>query len=298
MFRLVRSGILALAFGATLAGVMALPVAARPPVSPSADPSEVALTPLEQQARADKLAFAQKELRRPGSVIGASPAACPASAQTLTASGISPSAVSPAAGCSGYWGWVSITPRRQEQSYWCGVATVQVVSNYVWRMAASSNKWTQSQITAWTQTTTAGTSGSRESYGLNQANAGSPNLPASWTYAAMTSTQIAQGGSVWHSLLRTDINQYSMPQVVSVAPKDPGFAYFLTSWRNAAAQYAGHYIVLNGWTGVWDNTRTPTVNYADSAVGATGTASLDPAYDMWQMIRKTNVNKTGVYVGW
>ncbi len=297
MSRLVRSGILALVLVATLSGVMASPVQARPPANPSADPSEVALTPAEQQARAEKLAFAEKERRHPGSAVGVSSAACPAAAQTLAA-GTSSSGVSPASGCNGYWGWVSITPRRQEVSYWCGVATVQVVSNYVWRMAPSSNRWTQSQITGWTQTTTAGTSASRESYGLNQANAGSPYLPASWTYMAMTSSQIAQGGATWHSLLRTDINQYSMPQVVSVAPKDPGFPYFLTTWRNAAAQYAGHYIVLNGWTGVWNNTRTPTVNYADSAVGPTGTASLDPAYDMWQMIRKTNVNKTGVYVGW
>jgi len=114
----------------------------------------------------------------------------------------------------------------------------------------------------------------------------------------MTSSQIAQGGSMWHSLLRTDINQYGMPQVVSVAPKDPGFGYFLESWRNAAAQFAGHYIVLNGWTGIWDNTSMPIVNYADSAVGTYGTASQDPAFDMWQLILKTNVNKSGVYVGW
>lgn len=298
MYRFVRSVFLTLAVASTLAAAVASPATAKAPPAPAPDPSEVVLTPAQQQAAAEKLAFAQKEQRHPGSMIGgASPATCPASAQVLAA-GTTGSGAAPAAGCNGYWGWVPITPRRQELWYGCGIATVQVVSNYVWRMAPTANKWTQTQIQAWTQTTTAGTSGYRESYGLNQADAGSPYLPPSWAYIAMTSTQIARGGSMWHSLLRTDISQYSMPQVVSVAPKDPGFAFYLTSWATASAQYAGHYIVLNGWFSLWDGTRNPTVNYADSAVGATGTASADPAFDIWQMILKTNGNKTGVYVAW
>ena len=130
------------------------------------------------------------------------------------------------------------------------MATVQVVSNYVWRVGSTANKWTQSQIAGWTRTDGSGTSGNYESYGLNKATAGSPYLPANWTYRNAYASELANGGSSWHALSH-GYQHYSMPQVVSVAPKDPNFAYFLHSWSDTKIkpQYAGHYIVLFGWTG-------------------------------------------------
>jgi hypothetical protein len=302
MVRLVQRGILVLACGATLAGIGASPAAAQPPVTASADPSEAPLTVAQQQARAAKLAIARREELHPGSTAGKlRPAAsCPFSVSPASASTESAFSVSPNTSCGNYWGYVVTYPRVQENSTWCGVATVQVVSNYVWRMAPGANKWTQTKITGWTRTDGSGTGGSYESYGLNMADAGSPYLPAYWSYRNAYASELANGGSSWHSLLRTDIGYYSMPQVVSVSPKDPDLAYFLNSWRNPRIpyQYAGHYIVLNAWSGVWDGSRNPTVSYDDSAFPPAGVADVDPAYDMWQMIKKTNVNKTGIYVGW
>ncbi|MGA2512133.1 MAG: C39 family peptidase [Candidatus Limnocylindrales bacterium] len=307
MISYVARGIRAFVCAVTLAGVMASPAIAEASVSAQADPADAPLTPAQEQARLEKLAVALKEEIGSTSAAGRVQAAasCPFSDTTLPVptqswAGAATLGLSPASGCPGHWGYVATYPRRQEQPYFCGVATVQVVANYVWRVGAAANKWTQTQIVAWTRTNGSGTSGSYESYGLNKATAGSPYVPPNWTYRNAYLSELANGGSSWHALLRTDISTYSMPQVVSVAPKDPNFGYFLHSWSDTRikAQYAGHYIVLFGWDGVWDGTRGPIVQYDDSAVGPSGTADSDPAYDMWQMIQKTNVNKSGIYIGW
>jgi hypothetical protein len=305
VFSLFRRGILVLLLGATLAGTTATSVAAaQPPATPGANASDVPLTPAQQQALTAKLAIAQQLQQNPKLAAGRlTPAvACPFSSSPMSVSALSGStmaglSVTPAASCNGQWGYVRTYPKVQEDPNWCGPASIQVASNYIWRMPQGADKWPQWQIAGWAGTSSAGTNGSNETAALNTATAGSPYLPAYWTYLSATASQVASG-SLWHSLLRTDIAYYSMPQIVSVAPKDPGFGYYLTSWAGAKAQYAGHYIVLNGFDGAWNNTRGPIVTYDDSAIPPGGVAAYDPAYDVYAMIMKTNVNKRGVLVAW
>jgi hypothetical protein len=299
MFQHVRRGVLVLTLGATLAGVGATPVAADQP-----QVTDVALTSAQQQAVAAKTALAQQEAMHPGvarsrfQTIASCPfSVSPSSASSLGDAGTNSLPVKPALGCNGQWGYVPTYPKVQDDPNWCGPASIQVVSNYVWRMPRGTDKYPQWQIAGWAGTTTAGTNGSSETRALNIATAGSPYLPANWVYLSAKSSEVADG-SYWHALLRIDIASYSMPQVVSVAPKDPGFGYYLTSWTNAKAQYAGHYIVLNAFDGAWNNTRGPMVYYDDSAIRPSGVASGDPAWDIYQMIMKTNANKSGVLVAW
>jgi hypothetical protein len=305
MFQLVRRGVVVLAFGATLVGITATPVAAAQPLAtPEPSVTDVSLTPAQQQAMTAKLAIAQQIQLSPTLASGKlNPltlcpfSTSPMSASTLSGSTVAGLSVSPATSCNGQWGYVPTYPKVQETSYWCGPASIQVASNYVWRMPQGTDRWSQSQIAAWANTTSGGTNGSNETAALNKATAGSPYLPANWIYLSATSSQVSTG-SRWHSLLRTDIASYSMPQIVSVAPKDPDSNVYLTSWANAKAQFAGHYIVLNGFQGAWDGTRGPIVTYDDSAIPPAGVSAYDPAADIYAMIMKTNVNKRGVLVAW
>jgi hypothetical protein len=128
--------------------------------------------------------------------------------------------------------------------------------------------------------------------GLQHATAGSPLLPPDFTYYDKKETS----GSGWSADLRTDVGFFSMPQAGSVAPRDPGFFYYLSTWANVTPVVAGHWIVLTGWDGAWDGTEAPTVNYDDSAVGAKGTASYQSAYDMWEIINHANSQHSAGYV--
>ncbi len=305
MFQRVRRGVLVLTFGATLAGITATPVAAAQPLAtPEAGVTDVSLTPAQQQALTAKVAIAQQIQQNPkvGSGRFTPAVVCPfatspLSVSTASGSNLAGLTVSPATSCNGQWGYVPTYPKVQEGATWCGPASIQVASNYIWRMPQGADKWPQWQIAAWAGTGSGGTNGSSETAALNRATAASPYLPANWIYLSATSSQVSTG-SRWHSLLRTDIASYSMPQIVSVAPKDPGFGIYLDSWKNAPAQFAGHYIVLNGFQGAWDGTRGPIVTYDDSAIPPYGVSDADPAADIYAMIMKTNVNKSGVLVAW
>jgi hypothetical protein len=83
-----------------------------------------------------------------------------------------------------------------------------------------------------------------------------------------------------------------------VAPRDPGFPYFLSTWANVTPVTAGHWIVLTGWDGAWDGTVNPTVDYDDSAIGSSGTASYQSAYNMWQIVIHANAIHAAGYVVW
>lgn len=259
--------------------------------APTAAPSEEVdpLTPEEQKIAAQKLAIAKKEIAHPGYVQGLrTRAVCPLSASALAD-------MSPMSFCTGYYGGVGTTPRLQETPYYCGVATVQVVSNYAWGMASTANKYAQTYIaTNWTKTTTAGTTTTGEINGLNKA-VGS-KLPAGFVYSGVWHGGKLTGpltGAEWHGYLRTDLSSmYKMPQVVSVSPMDKKLSFGLSSWARAGApkQDAGHWIVIFMWEGVWDGTVEPIVGYDDSAIRPTGMKDYDPALNIYAMIKQYNPN--------
>jgi len=263
-------------------------------VGPGGPGGDLPLTAAQRQNVAQKEARARLEEARPGLSVrggaagGVAQAACPALAGGMA----------PATSCGTYWGYLVTYPRRQVKSYYCGVATVQVISNYAWNMDASHDRYSQQYISdAWTNTDANGqTTAWYEAVGLQGATAGSPRLPANFTYYYKRESS----GSGWHADLRTDIGYFSMPMAASVAPKDPGYGYVLATWSSPSitAQYAGHWIVLTGWNGAWDGTAVPTVNFDDSAVGAAGSTGTQSAYSMWQIINKANPNHAAGYVVW
>lgn len=189
--------------------------------------------------------------------------------------------------CAPYYGTLATNYRHQQNSYFCGPAAVQVVSNYTWGTGLT-NKYSQSSIsTTWTHTTSsAGTSVSRERIGLNGASV----LPGGFIYEEflMSGAQVAAGDD-WHDKLRVDIDGWEMPQVENVAPHNPGWTYFLASWPNAVT--AGHYIVADGWDTIWNGqygSAGAEVSYDDGSAGYSGKDGhfWDPArtvfYTIWK----------------
>jgi hypothetical protein len=291
-----RAGALTLraALGAmALSALLVSSVAAAPLSNGAGGPGgDLQLTATQRQNVATKEALARQEEIRPGFAAGKSAGTRGGG----TTTGIETTAM--AASSFSDWGRVTVYPRRQIKSYFCGVATIQVISNYSWAMGASQDKYSQQYISdAWTATDYYGqTTAWYEAVGLQNATIGSPRLPSNFTYYYKRETS----PSTWHADLRTDVTYFRMPMATSVAPKDPGFAYVLATWASPSipAQYSGHWIVLNGWDGVWDGTRGPGVNFADSGVGSSGTAGFQAAYDMWQIINKANSNHAAGYVVW
>ncbi len=250
------------------------------------------LTPAQRLIARHKLAVAQQEIARPGYTGGGARTAtlCPFAV-------VSPSLINPAGSfCAGWYGYVATRPVEQERSYWCGVATVQVVSNYAWGMPPGTNKYTQTHISnTWTHTGTYGTSTTAEIRGLN--GAVGVQLPPGFVYSGVWHNGKLTGplsGAEWHGYLRTDLSQlYKMPQVVSVSPMDPRLAFGLATWSAVGApkQYAGHWIVIYGWDLIWDGTTNPKVAYDDSGILHTGgVTGRDPALYVYTMIKQYNPN--------
>jgi len=281
-----------------VAVVLTSNAAAASPVAsgPGGPGGDLPLTTAQRQNVANKEALGRQEQAHPGSVARgtASGPAQPAACAQLAVDGT----VSHPAACFQAWGFLYTYPRRQIKSYYCGVATVQVISNYSWNMGSNQDRYSQQYISdAWTKTDANGqTTAWYEAVGLQGATAGSPRLPSNFTYYYKRETS----GSAWDADLRTDISSFHMPMATSVAPKDPDSPYVLASWSSNTipAQYGGHWIVLNGWDGVWDGTTGPGVSFDDSGVGAYGTAGSQSAYSMWQIINKANPNHAAGYVVW
>lgn len=182
--------------------------------------------------------------------------------------------------------------RHQAKSYYCGPAAVQVISNHAWRYGSSGNKYSQQYISdTWTHTDADGfTYVWRERLGLNGSTSG--RYP--WPFAE----EYVSSGAEWHNYVVVDATDWAMPTVAGVAPHDPNFGYYLTSWPSAIA--AGHYIVTRGWLYVWDNTRTPIVYYNDGSAGYGGSDGQysDPAYDIYQTIKKANPQHAEGWIIW
>jgi hypothetical protein len=275
--------------------------------SPSAT-IEDGLSAADQAMARQKLALANKEIASPGSVSGGAAASvlCPfgtsplVSLSTTTAGSGGRIQVTPSSFCAGYYGSISARPVEQETSYWCGVAAVQVVSDYAWGYQGATHKWSQTYISnTWTHTTSAGTSTTAEINGLN--GAVGAKLPNGFKYMGVWHVVNGKNtltgpltGSEWHGYLRTDLSAtYKMPMVVSVSPMDPNLPFGRATWvaTRAPKQNAGHWIVLVSWDGVWDGTTGPQVGYDDSGVkGTGGVTGRDPASNVYAMIKQYNPN--------
>jgi len=149
---------------------------------------------------------------------------------------------------------LSVSPRQQEQWYWCGPASTQAVQ--LFRNGSMSSQYT---IAVFQNTINDGqTYVWRERDGLNNF----VSKPAGFTYLEY---QPPTDGH-WWVRLQEDIADASMPMVVSVSPHDPDSALWIPSWPSAV--WAGHYIVLTGYTGY--NYAGGSVTYIDSSAGFSG----------------------------
>jgi hypothetical protein len=158
--------------------------------------------------------------------------------------------------------------RIQSKDYYCGPASGQVVMNFTRGIfnnsldgdSTSTNWKTQDQVAAMMGTTySAGTPGPKIVLGLNKPD-GVVRPEPDWTYAY----EAAANGAEFHSWIVEDIGRWGMPVVPDVKPHQTGAEYFLPSWEEA---YPGskHWVVIRGYTSLWDGTDTPTVKYSDSA---------------------------------
>jgi hypothetical protein len=177
--------------------------------------------------------------------------------------------------------------RQQNNNYFCGPASGQVVINWSRGIIdgnndgedATTNWRKQSKIAEWMRTTTAGTGGANLAAGLNHPNAVLKPIPE-WVYS------YANTGSPkeFHNKVVTDIATFGMPLVLATAPHIHNAGVnFLESWPK---EYPGahHWIVIRGYDGLWGSP-SPTIKYQDSSArygGGTG-AYADLSSVLWQV---------------
>jgi len=195
---------------------------------------------------------------------------------------------------------LDIRPRHQWRYYFCGPATVQVLSNYKWGyyvsnqeggQTATANKYKQKFINSeWVEATPTGgvTNINNLIVGLNQSS-GTPGFYSLW-----------QGPS-WnnfHNADVVDVHDSDVGGVAGVSPRKSGSVYFLSSWRNVTPGNYGHFIALTGYTNP-DNLSSSRVWYHDSSgghdqedgkviLGSTGIFN-DPSFTVY----KTMMNRYG-----
>ena len=190
-------------------------------------------------------------------------------------------------------------PRHQYRMWFCGPATIQVLSNLSWGytntsldgQSATTNKYKQTYISnTWAHaSSSSGTTFANLIDGLN----GAVDVPFSGFYSQW------QGPTWWqfHSAIMTDTHVYGLGVAAGVNPRKSGSIYYLTSWKNNTPGNIGHYIPIRGYTG--DGQESATVYYSDSAGGAdevdgtliagsTGNFK-DPSYTVY----KTMMNRYG-----
>ena len=186
--------------------------------------------------------------------------------------------------------------RQQNNYYFCGPATGQVVINWTRGYTSTSlngedlsTNWRrQSKIAAWMNTTTLGTGGANLAAGLNNAN-GVLKPTSDWLYIyADNGTQTA-----FYNKVVTDIDGFGMPLVLATAPHlaNAG-SNFLESWPKVV-DGAHHWIVIRGYDGT---TSTPLIKYQDSSGGFGGaTGSFDDTLSVVYNVSKAN---QGGHVVW
>jgi hypothetical protein len=187
--------------------------------------------------------------------------------------------------------------RQQNNYYYCGPATGQVVINWTRGITSGNNdgedittNWRrQSKIAQWMSTTSAGTGGANLASGLNNPN-GTLKPTADWLYI------YADNGTSKDLLgkIVTDIDHYSMPLVLATAPHLRGAAYYLASWPNVAPG-AHHWIVIRGYD-MSANPNDPTIRYQDSSAGYGG--ATGPFADPLSVIYNVSKANQGGHVVW
>ena len=177
--------------------------------------------------------------------------------------------------------------RRQNNDFYCGPATAQVIINRS-RGVYSSNVdgentttnyrkqsyigtrllWKNPATGLWENTNTARqTNAYMLTNGLNEL----AKLPSGFIYAVVPTGT----GSEWHSKVITDTQQWHM--AFGVAIKMTATSQRLSSWKPIpAGQEIHHWIPIRGYSGRWDGTNTPKVYFNDSSDrqgGGTGSYS-------------------------
>lgn len=153
-------------------------------------------------------------------------------------------------------GSLSVAAKQQEKYYYCGPASTQAVEAF--RNGSYHS-----------QTTIAGTE-QTDAYGFTYVYLDRTGLntyvsqPSGFIYAEY---QPASDGE-WWARLQEDVAGYSMPQVVTVAPHDPGVSVWLPSWPTAIT--AGHYVVVSAYSGYNYSDAGSSVTYVDSSAGFSG----------------------------
>lgn len=151
---------------------------------------------------------------------------------------------------------LTVYPRQQAKSYFCGPAVVQIVSNYSWGKTGSNNRYSQQAISdSWTNTDANGqTFLADEIYGMNQATVRPPNFVYLQLHGPSYDT--------WHATIIAGVYYWEMPLAAGVIPWKQGETYHLVSWQ--VVSNGGHYIELHGYQGrVGDATRS--VYFSDTA---------------------------------
>ena len=194
---------------------------------------------------------------------------------------------------------LSTKARQQNNYYFCGPASGQVVINWSRGIIngnndgedASTNWRRQSKIATWMSTTTAGTGGANLATGLNNTNAVLKPTP-DWIYAYVTNGTMQE---LFNKIV-TDIDGFGMPLVLATAPHLSGAGqYFLESWPNVAPG-AHHWIVIRGYDGLWGDPTPIIIKYQDSSAGYGGaTGAFDDTLAVVYQVSKWN---QGGHVVW
>jgi hypothetical protein len=186
--------------------------------------------------------------------------------------------------------------RNQNNDYYCGPATAQVIINHS-RGVYSSNSngenadtnykkqsfiatrqlWYNATLARWENTNTIGqTNAYMLRNGLNEL----ADLPSGFAYAVVPTGT----GSEWHSKIITDTYTWHMAFAASV--KMTSTTRRLVSWEPIAKGVTvKHWLAIRGYNGLWDGTDTAKVAYNDSTANqGRGTGSYsDSSLKMWQL---------------
>jgi hypothetical protein len=188
--------------------------------------------------------------------------------------------------------------RQQNNYYYCGPATGQVVINWTRGITSGNNdgedvttNWRrQSKIATWMNTTTAGTGGANLAIGLNNPN-GVLKPTSDWVYTYADNGTVDQ----FHKKVITDIDGFGMPLVLATAPHvaKAGVNY-LSSWPKEYPN-AHHWIVVRGYDGL-PGSSSPVIRYQDSSAGFGG--ATGPFSDSLAVIYQVSKSNQGGHVVW
>jgi len=187
--------------------------------------------------------------------------------------------------------------RQQNNYYYCGPATGQVVINWTRGIISGNNdgedlstNWRrQSRIAQWMGTTTAGTGGANLATGLNNPN-GVVKPTADWVYSYADNGTMA----AFYEKVIVDIDAFGMPLVLATAPHLKDAVYYLSTWPKEVPG-AHHWIVIRGYDGL-PGSPSQIIRYQDSSAGYGG--STGPASDTLAVIYAVSKANQGGHVVW